>query len=98
MFERRIRLLQLSEIKNFLKIDFDDDDEYLNLLIGVAKEYIIDALGKFNENRYKQKYLLLILIKDMYENREFIVKENSNVRYIVRSIILQESFKGDSDD
>ena len=44
--------MQLSEIKNFLKIDFDDDDEYLNLLIGVAKEYIIDALGKFNENRY----------------------------------------------
>ncbi|XZJ40563.1 head-tail connector protein [Clostridium perfringens] len=90
--------MQLEEIKKFLKIDFDDEDEYLNLLIGVATEYIEDALGKFNSKRYKQKFLFLTLIKDMYENRDFTIKENSNVKYIIRSIIMQESLKGDFDD
>lgn len=83
--------MELLEIKNFLKIDFDDDDNYIELLKEVAIEYIEDAIGKFNPKRAKQKYLMLTLIKDMYSKRSFAVdKTDEKIRYIIKSIIIQE--------
>ena len=84
-------MLDLEEIKNFLKVDFDDDDNYIMLITNVAVEYIQDALGTFNINRAKQKFLALTLIKDMYEKRSYIVDgKDEKARYIIHSIILQE--------
>ena len=86
--------MTLDEIKLFLKVDFEDDDVYILLLKNVAIEYITDALNTFDETRAKQKYLVLTLIKDMYEKRSYIVDdEDEKIRYIVKSIILQEQLR-----
>lgn len=82
--------MDLSTIKDFLKVDFDDDDSYILFLIDVAKEYITDSLGFYDNTRQKQKYLLLTLIQDMYNNRSYTVKEDEKTRLIIRSIVLQE--------
>lgn len=86
--------MTLDEIKLFLKVDFEDDDIYILLLKNVAIEYITDALNAFDETRAKQKYLVLTLIKDMYEKRSYIVDDkDEKIRYIVKSIILQEQLR-----
>lgn len=86
--------MTLDEIKLFLKVDFEDDDVYILLLKNVAIEYITDALNTFDETRAKQKYLVLTLIKDMYEKRSYIVDDkDEKIRYIVKSIILQEQLR-----
>ena len=86
--------MTLDEIKLFLKVDFEDDDVYILLLKNVAIEYITDALNTFDETRAKQKYLVLTLIKDMYEKRSYMVdNEDEKIRYIVKSIILQEQLR-----
>lgn len=86
--------MEISYIKNFLKIDFDDDDDYIKLLKEVAIEYIEDSIGSFNPERAKQKYLLLTLIKEMYSKRSFIIdKSDEKIRYISKSIILQEQLE-----
>lgn len=82
--------MDLSTVKDFLKVDFEDDDSYILLLIDVAKEYITDSLGFYDNTRQKQKYLLLTLIQDMYNNRSYTVKEDEKTRLIIRSIVLQE--------
>lgn len=82
--------MDLSIVKDFLKVDFEDDDSYILLLIDVAKEYITDSLGFYDNTRQKQKYLLLTLIQDMYNNRSYTVKEDEKTRLIIRSIVLQE--------
>lgn len=83
--------MEISYIKDFLRIDFDDDDDYIKLLKEVAIEYIEDSIGSFNPERSKQKYLLLTLIKEMYSKRSFMVdKSDEKIRYISKSIILQE--------
>lgn len=83
--------MELDEIKNFLKVDFEDDDDYIKLLKDVAIEYIEDAIGVFNKERAKQRYLVLILINDMYNKRTFTVDTNDEkIRYTSRSIVLQE--------
>ena len=38
--------MTLAEMKSYLKVDFDDDDNFITLLMDVAREYIIDAIGE----------------------------------------------------
>lgn len=87
--------MELSVIKEYLKIDFDDDDRLLEMLLGAARRYIHDAVGyKPDETDERVKLLLLVLISDWYEHREYMETSNTQkisqkVRYTVRSIILQ---------
>ena len=39
--------MTLEEVKNFLKVDFDDDDSLITLEIEAAEEYITDAVGQY---------------------------------------------------
>lgn len=82
--------LDLNTIKNYLKIDFDDDDELINMLIAAAKEYIVNAIGNFDENKATHRLLLLNIVANLYENRSFLnSKNNEKVAYIIKSLITQ---------
>lgn len=88
--------MSLDLIKEYLKIDFDDDDRILEILLGSARRYVLDAVGyQPDENDERVKLLLLVLISDWYEHREYtdisIKTQNisQKVRYTVRSIVLQ---------
>lgn len=87
--------MELSVIKEYLKIDFDDDDRLLEMLLDAARKYLFDAVGyKPDETDERVKLLLLVLISDWYEHREYMETSNTQkisqkVRYTVRSIILQ---------
>lgn len=90
--------MELSYVKTFLKVDFNDDDEYISLLIDVAREYVVDAIGKCDENIARVKLLMLVIITEMYENRSFTVDTaNQKAQYTIRSIINQLQ-NGDDDD
>lgn len=91
--------MELSTIKEYLKIDFDDDDRILEMLLGSARRYVLDAVGyQPDETDERVKLLLLVLISDWYEHREYIEstpatqKISQRVRYTVRSIMLQLQF------
>lgn len=89
--------MELSYVKTFLKVDFNDDDEYISLLIDVAREYVVDAIGKCDENIARVKLLMLVIITEMYENRSFAVDTaNQKAQYTIRSIINQLQ-NGDDD-
>lgn len=87
--------MELSVVKEYLKIDFDDDDKLLEMLLGAARKYLLDAIGYVpDETDERVKLILLVLISDWYEHREYIENNTSQkisqkVRYTVRSIILQ---------
>lgn len=77
-------------VKNFLRIDIDDDDEYIQLLIEVAKEYITAAVGQCEESKPRVKLLMLNIIATLYENRSFTIdKSNEKVQYALRTMIMQ---------
>lgn len=84
--------MDLSTVKDFLKVDFEDDDSYILLLIDVAKEYITDSLGFYDNTRKKQQYLLLTLVQDMYNNRSYTINSDEKTRLAIRSMVLQEQF------
>ena len=67
-----MRVLGLEEIKEYLRVDSNEDDILIQLFAEYAKEEIEDATGvKFNENGNSKTYniAMLIIIADRYENR-----------------------------
>ena len=85
--------MELNIVKNYLRIDFEEHDKLLELLISVAKEYIEDAIGKYDNTRKKQIILLCTLVSDMYANNYFSIDKNMQKNKIVSSIILQEQLR-----
>lgn len=81
--------MELSFVKNFLRVDFDDDDAYIQLLIETAEEYITNAVGEFDTKNPLMRLLALTLISSLYDNRQYTVEKDSKTAYILRSMILQ---------
>jgi uncharacterized phage protein (predicted DNA packaging) len=84
-------ILELTDIKNYLKIDSYEDDNYLTELIEVSLIYIDSMVGeayKIDEKAVKLAELLQKkLINDMYENRGTSITEKSKQDRIVTSIL-----------
>jgi uncharacterized phage protein (predicted DNA packaging) len=94
-------IVTLEEAKNWLRVDFSDDDALITTLINAAEEYLKNATGvEFNENNHLAKLFCMTLISDWYENREMIGKTTDQTRPIIQSILTQltYSYGGDSDE
>ncbi|UYL94043.1 head-tail connector protein [Geobacillus phage vB_GthS_PK3.6] len=91
-------IVTLEEAKNWLRVDFSDDDALITTLINAAEEYLENATGvEFNENNHLAKLFCMTLISDWYENREMIGKATDQTRPIIQSILTQLSYAYDSD-
>lgn len=90
-------IITLEEVKNYLRLDdYTEDDVLLQLMIDNAEIYINNfvTIDETNVNMIKQaKLLVLVIVSDMYENRQLIAdKVSEKVRYSVQSIINQLSY------
>ncbi len=83
--------MTLEEVKKYLRIDYEDDDDILLELITISENYIESCVG----NAYKidkkainlAKILQKKLISDMYENRGREISNNSKRDTIVTTIL-----------
>ncbi|GAA0081371.1 head-tail connector protein [Clostridium sp. CTA-6] len=88
-------ILTLNETKNYLRIDYNDEDIVLQLCIDNAEEYIRDAIDDFDNKiqierfQRKAKLLAMMLVQDMFDNRELMAKDNEKYKYIAKSLIMQ---------
>jgi len=82
--------MELSLIKQFLKVDFDDDDDTIELMADVATDYINAAVGSCNYEDARVRLLALVIITELYEKRSYSVeKAGVKAQYTIRSIIAQ---------
>jgi uncharacterized phage protein (predicted DNA packaging) len=94
-------IVSLDEVKNWLRIDFSEDDALLTTLISAAEEYLKNATGiTYDSENRLAKLFCMTLIADWYENREMIGKATDQTRPIIQSILTQltYSYGGDSDE
>ena len=77
----------LEMVKKHLKVDFDDDDNYLRLLIMAATEYIDDAVNLAEQNNpanaNRLLLLLLVIVADMYEHRSMSFEDHLEYHFIL---------------
>lgn len=82
--------MELSLIKQFLKVDFDDDDRIISLAADAAEQYITAAVGSCNYEDARVRILALVIITELYEKRSYSVeKAGVKAQYTIRSIIAQ---------
>ena len=66
-------MVTLQEVKQYLRIDFEDDDTLLLSLISTAKQLVIDV-GRMYEERFSEnedvvRTAMFYTVSYLYENR-----------------------------
>lgn len=83
--------MDLEEIKNYLRIDYEEDDVILTELIAISEEYINSCVGTGYKNDVKAMRLANLLqkklIHDMYENRGTEISNSTRTDTIVTTIL-----------
>jgi len=80
--------LDLDRLKQYLRIDGTEEDDFLGFLMETAKEFLKGAgVEESESNRYE--LAVMILVSHWYENREAIGKVTSQIEYSLQSLILQ---------
>lgn len=91
-------VITLDEVKEYARIDIDEDDQLLETLIAAAEEYLKNATGKeypeTDENGSKinyelEKIYLQLLIAYWYEKRTPIGGVGEEFSFLTKSIMLQ---------
>ena len=77
----------LEEIKNYMRIDEDYDDNLINSLIEAANLYMLNAGVKNTENDL-YKLAIKMLVLHWYENRE-VIGEAKKLAFSLDNIITQ---------
>lgn len=88
-------IVTLEEIKNYLRVDYEDDDIFITTLIETAEEYLYNATG----NRYSSTNKLAVLycktlVYEWYKDRNLMLTQSKKevsekIRYTLQSILLQ---------
>lgn len=96
----QLKILDIQEVKEWLRIDDDYDDKSLEMLAYAAESYLNNATGKtFDSTNQLAKLFCLVLVTDWYENRELIgQKASDKVRFTIQSILAQLQYGGDNNE
>lgn len=87
-----IKDIDLQFVKNYLRIEleFEEDDNEIEMFMMVAKEYLKQICG-LTEDEYLQANTLvpayLILVSEMYEYRSAMVQTNTKANPLIQRYI-----------
>ncbi len=61
--------MELTELKTYLRIDHDLDDELLKMLVSTAEKFILGSIEVEKTNDERFNYAVTLLVSHWYENR-----------------------------
>lgn len=88
--------MELEELKLYLRIDSNGEDDVLRLMMGAAENYIVNSVGTFDKEDPQAKILFAAIVQDMYDNRELMQSEQQmkkRMEWLYASSILQLRLK-----
>ena len=86
--------MTLEDVKNYLRVTYDDDDGYLTNLMQVAEDYLVDGVTDYLVKKEKENFkarieiVKLAIIQNLYDER-WMMGQPLEMNYIVRSMITQ---------
>ena len=82
-----------NKVKQYLRLDYEDT--LVETLIEVSAGYLSDAIDDYNEKlkneifKAKAEMIQLVLIQELYDNRNQAKKDSTDFSYVIRSMISQ---------
>lgn len=86
---------KLEEIKLYLKVDWEEEDSFIENLYNASKLYLQRLIGKSYDTLAEELQKLfdlyqLAMINECYLNRQLTLEKNEqNIRFIYQSIIQE---------
>lgn len=90
--------ITLAEVKEALRIDYDDEDTYLQLCLDAAKAHVEDAIDDYETKiteakmQSKAKIAIIAITQDLFDNRVYTfasTDKSEKVKYIIQSLMQQ---------
>lgn len=81
-------MVDLKKAKDFLRIDYEEDDEFIRSLIAASKIYLENACGEFSSNELTD-LAQLILVEHWNDNRTLVGTVSEAIKHSVDEIIFQ---------
>jgi len=83
--------VNLPEIKQYLRIEHDEDDQLIESMKTMAETYIANSIGDVDKEQDLYRFAVVMLIGHWYETREIarIGNNSYNIPHAFDSIILQ---------
>lgn len=89
----RVSEITAQDVAEYLRLDEVDESELatLNMMLGVAKQFIIDYTGQTDLDKY-QTFVdaVFVLCQDMWDNRTMYV-DKLNLNKVVQAILGMHS-------
>lgn len=82
-----------EKVKQYLRIDYDDS--LIDNFLIISESYLKDAIDDFNKKikneqfKAKAEMVQLVLIQELYDNRNQAKKDTTDFSYVIRSMISQ---------
>lgn len=89
----KVSEITLDTIKNYIRIDSDDEDIFLDAVLSGSKSFISNYTGLSDEEIEEKQDLSLVvfvLCAEMYDNRQFTVDKDT-LNPIAKSILDMHS-------
>lgn len=82
-----------EKVKQYLRLDYEDS--LVDNFILISESYLKDAIDNFDKKikneqfKAKAEMVQLVLIQELYDNRNQAKKDSTDFSYIIRSMISQ---------
>lgn len=82
-----------EKVKQYLRLDYDDS--LIDNFILISESYLKDAIDNFDKKikneqfKAKAEMVQLVLIQELYDNRNQAKKDTTDFSYVIRSMISQ---------
>ncbi|MBO5869612.1 MAG: phage gp6-like head-tail connector protein [Clostridia bacterium] len=88
--------IQTADIKTYLRINHDKDDDYLLSLIEISKQYIKEQTGvEYVEADKVYRQAVFFMVAHLYDNRSSITEKAVNsVPYTLDALIIHLRLRG----
>lgn len=87
-------MIDLDKAKRYLRVEYDEDDDYIMELIEVAYTYIAEGITGYKEKmkcpafERKADMVARAIIQNLYDER-YLVGRPLDTSYMIRSMMLQ---------
>jgi len=82
-------MIDLAEAKRFLRVNFDDDDRVIEMLLAASEGFLRAAVGERADlEDPRSKTLMLMHLSDLYTNRSLEGK-GTNYSLSISNLLMQ---------
>ena len=82
-----------EKVKQYLRLDYEDS--LVDNFILISESYLKDAIDNFDKKieneqfKAKTEMVQLVIIQELYDNRNQAKKDSTDFSYVIRSMISQ---------